>query len=277
MSELGDPEEYQRHVRAVFGALAATYDDLHFLQLCASRLTELAVLPAGARVLDMATGTGMVALGAAQIVGPTGRVVGLDLSPDMLARARHKLALTGLTNVEFREGDAQRLDLPDQSLDFVLCASSLFFVPDMLGALREWRRVLAPGGRVGFSSFGSTFLQPLRDLWEARLRRYGLTAAALPTHRLADPTICQQLLQEAGFTDVHVRTEQLGDYIRTADERWADIQAGPEGKPWLALDPDQREQARVDHLAELTALATPQGIWVDVPAIFAFAQQSGTP
>jgi ubiquinone/menaquinone biosynthesis C-methylase UbiE len=58
-------------------------------------------------------------------------------------------------------------------------------VPDMLAALREWRRVLVPGGFVGISSFGPGFLQPLRELWEARLRRYGLTAAVLPTHRLA--------------------------------------------------------------------------------------------
>ena len=79
-------------------------------------------------------------------------------------------------------------------------------------------------------------------------------------------------LQAAGFTHVQVHTEQLGDFIRTADERWTDIQAGPEGKPLLALDPAQQEQVRADHLAELAALATPQGIWVDVPVNFAFAQ-----
>jgi ubiquinone/menaquinone biosynthesis C-methylase UbiE len=272
MSSDEAPHDPSGQVRAVFKAFAATYDDLRFLKLCAGRLTELAVLCSGARVLDVATGTGIVALSAARIVGPTGRVVGVDLSPEMLARARHKLALTDLAQVEFREGDAQRLDLPDRSFDVVLCASSLFFVPDMAGALREWRRVLVPGGLAGFSSFGPTFLQPLRDLWEARLRRYGLQAAPLPTHRLADPDICRQLLVGAGFTHDHVCTEQLGGYIRTADERWTDIQAGPEGKPWLALDPAQREQARAEHFAELTALATPQGIWVDVPAIFALAR-----
>jgi ubiquinone/menaquinone biosynthesis C-methylase UbiE len=79
------------------------------------------------------------------------------------------VAAAGLTHIEFREGDAERLDLGDQRFDVVLCASALFFVPDMLAALREWHRVLKPGGQVGFSGFGPTFRQPLADLWTARL------------------------------------------------------------------------------------------------------------
>jgi len=278
------PDNSKDKMRASFNDLAPTYDQLRFLQLCASRLAELAAIPTGARVLDVATGTGEAALNAAQSVGPSGQVVGVDLSPEMLALARRKLARIGLGHVEFREGDAENLNFSDQSFDFVLCSSSLFFMPDMLGVLQEWRRVLAPGGRVGFSSFGPTFLQPLRDLWEARLRRYGLTAASLPTHRLADLSICEQLLLEAGFTDIRAHSEQLGYYLRTAEERWEDIQAGLEGKPLLSLNPSQREQVKAEHLTELAALTTSgsqglpdgsYGIWVDVPAIFAFGQQTG--
>ena len=79
----------------------------------------------------------------------------------------------------------------------------------MLAALREWHRVLKPGGQVGFSGFGPTFLQPLRDLWEARLRQYGVS---LPTgsqdHRLAEPETCRRLLHEAGFVQTEVQSEQ---------------------------------------------------------------------
>ncbi len=268
------PADAQRHqLLASFSALASTYDQLHFLQLCAHRLVELTPLPAGARVLDVATGTGVVALAVARRVGSAGKVVGVDLSPEMLARARQKLALAGLSQVEFREGDAQRLDFPDQSFDVVLCASSLFFVPDMVSALREWRRVLVPGGVVGFSSFGPTFLQPLRQLWEARMSHYGLTPAALPTHRLADPNACRGLLREAGFVRVELCTEQLGYHVPGAQERWADIMAGLEGKPWLQLPPAQRAQAQAEHMAELSGLVTAQGIWVDEPTILAFGRR----
>lgn len=211
----------------------------------------------------------MVALAVARNIGSTGRVVGLDISPEMLARAREKAAAHGLTNVEFREGDAEHLDFPDRYFDVVLCAAALFFVPNILGALQEWHRVLAPGGWVGFSSFGPSFLQPLRGLWESRLQEYGLKPAALPTHRLESPAVCQELLGEAGFTQIEVRREQVGYHLKSAGERWEDIQAGLEGKPFLQLNEVQRDQAKTAHLAEVTALATPEGIWVDVPAIYA--------
>jgi len=268
------PDDPKRQMKANFSSLAATYDDLRFLQLCATRLAELAALSPGARVLDVATGTGVVALRAAQIVGPTGQVVAVDLSLEMLARARQKLGLAGPAPVEFREGDVEHLDLPDHAFDVALCASSLFFIPNMLNALRECRRVLAPGGQMGFSSFGPTFLQPLRDLWVARLRQYGLAEAALPTHRLADLATCEQLLREAGFTEIEVKREQLGYTLPNAEARWADIVAGIEGKPIMALSATQHEQIKAEHLAELAALSTAQGIWLDVPALFAFGRRT---
>jgi ubiquinone/menaquinone biosynthesis C-methylase UbiE len=249
----------------VFNRMAADYDTLRFVQVCAQRLLELATPPAGARVLDVATGTGIVALVAAEIVGPDGAVVGVDLAPEMLAQARQKLAAAGLTNVTFQQGDAERLDLPDQSFDAVLCASSLFFVPDMRAAVQEWRRVLAPGGYAAFSSFGSSFLQPLQSLWAARLEQYGVPPAALPTLRLADPAACEQLLHEAGFAEVQVRSEQLGYYL-SSKQRWAEICAGLEGMALGQLSPAQREQIEAEHLAELDARSTAQGVWVDVAA-----------
>ncbi len=273
MSENTASDDHKRRVMANFNTLAAGYDTIRFVQVCARRLIELAELRAGARVLDIATGTGLVAMVAAQIVGPDGRVVGVDIAPEMVAHARRKLASAGLTNVEFREGDAEHLDFPDQSFDVVLCASSLFFMPDMLAALKEWRRVLAPGGYLGFTSFGSAFLQPLRDLWITRLQQYGVPIGLVPVQRLADPAICRQLLDEAGFTQIEVRSELLGYYLRTAEERWEELRTSLEGLPLAQLAPAQREQIEAEHLAELNALVTPEGIWVDVPSNFAFGRQ----
>ena len=94
---------------ALFGnwfAMADTYDTLRLVQVAARRLVDLVPLPAGAQVLDVATGTGWTALAVAQHVGPTGTVVGIDLAPDLLVCARQKRAAAGLTNVELRPGDA---------------------------------------------------------------------------------------------------------------------------------------------------------------------------
>jgi arsenite methyltransferase len=269
MTETSVPDDQNRRVVANFNALAETYDIVRFTQVCARRLVDLAALPPGAQVLDVATGTGWAALAAAQHVGPTGRVLGVDLAPELLERARQKVATTGLTHVEFRAGDAQRLDLGDQSFDVVLCASALFFVPDMLAALREWHRVLKPGGQVGFSGFGPTF-RSLRDLWEARLRQYGVSLpTASPDDRLAEPETCRRLLHEAGFVQTAVQSEQLGYYFRTVEEYWEEIWAGQRRMAVLQLAPAQREQFQAEHLAEVGALATAQGIWRDVPVNFA--------
>jgi arsenite methyltransferase len=270
MTETNIPDDLNRRIVANFNALAETYDIPRFTQVCARRLVDLAALPPGAQVLDVATGTGWAALAAAQHVGPTGRVLGVDLAPELLERARQKVATTGLTHVEFRAGDAQWLDLGDQAFDVVLCASALFFVPDMLAALREWHRVLKPGGQVRFSGFGPTFLQPLRDLWEARLRQYGVS---LPTvsqdYRLAEPETCRRLLHEAGFVQTEVQSEQLGYYFRTVEEYWEESWAGQRRMAVLQLAPAQREQFKAEHLAEVRALATEQGIWRDVAVNFA--------
>ncbi|HSH81130.1 MAG TPA: methyltransferase domain-containing protein [Herpetosiphonaceae bacterium] len=272
MTSTPDPADQKRRVRENFNTIAVGYDTLRFVQVCAGRLMELAVLPVGARVLDVATGTGLVAMTAAAIVGPNGAVVGIDLSPEMLERARQKLKQAGSTHVDFQEGDAERLTFPDDSFDVVLCASSLFFVPDMLAALREWRRVLVPGGFAGFTAFGATFHHPLRELWSRRLQQHGLTPPVPPNGRLADPATCEQLLREAGFARIEVRTEQLG-YHLTAEERWQELQASLEARPLVQLSAAQREQIKAEHLAELEALAPPRGIWVDVPAHFAFGSK----
>jgi len=149
MTETRVPDDQNRRVVANFNALAETYDIVRLTQVCARRLVDLAALPPGAPVLDVATGTGWAALAAAQDVGPTGRVCGGEGAPEWRERARQKVAAAGLTPVECRAGDAQRLDLGDQSCDVVLGASARLCVPDMLAALREWHRVLHPGGQGG--------------------------------------------------------------------------------------------------------------------------------
>jgi ubiquinone/menaquinone biosynthesis C-methylase UbiE len=266
-------DDHERDLVADYHTMAERYDALRSMEVCARRLVELAAIPPGAQVLDIATGTGWVALAAAERVGPTGRVLGVDQSPEMLARAQQKVTAAGLTNGEFRAGDAERLDLADQCVDVVLCGSALWLFPDMLAALKEWHRVLKPGGQVGFSGQGSTLLQPLRDLWDARLRHYGVSVppASQNQRLLEEPETCRRLLHEAGFVQTEVQSEQLGYYVRTVEEYWEEILAGRRGVTFLQLTPAQREQFKAENLAEVKELATAQGIWRDGAVHFARA------
>ena len=113
--------------------------------------TAIAELAAGERVVDLGSGGGIDVLLAARQVGPTGHVVGVDMTDEMLAVARANAERAGATNVEFRKGVIERLPLDDGSVDVVISNCVVNLSPDKPAVLAEAYRVLAPGGRVRIS------------------------------------------------------------------------------------------------------------------------------
>lgn len=118
-------------------------------------LVELARIGPGHTVLDVATGIGEPAVTAAYKVGPTGTVIATDQATLMLAVARERVAALGLTNVEFREIDAEALDFQEPRFDAVLSRWGLMFLPNLTGALANMRRLLKPGGRLARAVWGA--------------------------------------------------------------------------------------------------------------------------
>jgi len=108
----------------------------------------LGALAPGERVLDVGSGAGMDSLIAAQMVGPEGRVTGIDMTSEMVAKARANAEATGLANVQFVEGEAEALPFPDGSFDVVLSNGVIDLVPDKDAVFGEIFRVLAPSGRI---------------------------------------------------------------------------------------------------------------------------------
>jgi arsenite methyltransferase len=109
---------------------------------------SLGRLVPGERVLDVGSGAGTDSLVAAQMVGPDGHVTGIDMTPEMLAKARAAAAEMGASNVEFVEGEVERLPFPADSYDVVLSNGVIDLVPDKDAVLSELYRVLRPGGRL---------------------------------------------------------------------------------------------------------------------------------
>ncbi len=185
------PDAYERHiVPALFMPWARS-------------LVETAALRPGERVLDVACGTGVVTRLAAKRVGAGGKVVGLDLNAGMLAVARSRAPA-----IEWREGSATELPLPDAAFDAVLCQQGLQFFPDRPAALREMRRVLVPGGRLALSVWRSLEWSPgHRALADALERHIGSETAAImrAPFALADPEELRALAVAAGFREVAVR------------------------------------------------------------------------
>ena len=109
---------------------------------------SLGRLQPGERVLDLGSGAGTDSLVAAQMVGASGQVTGIDMTPEMLERARRSAEAMGAVNVEFVEGEVETLPFPDESFDVVISNGVIDLVPDKDAVFREIFRVLDPGGRI---------------------------------------------------------------------------------------------------------------------------------
>lgn len=179
-----------------------------YLEPFARELVEVAALRPGERVLDVGCGTGIVARLADASAGP-GRVVGVDISPDMLAVAQ---ASSGDLPVEWKEADAHDLPFPDASFDVVLSQQVVQFLPDRQRALTEMRRVLRPGGRALVSAWSSIQQAPgFAALGRALETHVGPDSAAAVRDQgfgLSDPEALGAALQKAGFDNVTVSTHR---------------------------------------------------------------------
>lgn len=180
----------------------------------------------GERVLDVACGTGLLARVAAGRVGDQGRVAGLDITGGMLAVAREQ---PGAQGIEWYEANVESMPLDDASFDLVFNQMGLQFVSNKLAALREMRRVLAPGGRLALNVPG-----PTPDLF-ARLApllgEYVGPEAAGFCHivfSLHDPDELRELATSAGFSEVDVRQQMLTlDVPDAASFLWGYIYCTP--------------------------------------------------
>ena len=138
MTDKKELSEHKRSVAVVYNLAATGYDKpaVRFFPGAATHLVQFMEIQSGQTILDVATGTGAAAMAAARAVGPTRRVVGVDIADDMLEQARRNFAAADLTNVELCEGDAEYLPFDVNSFDTVICASSIFFLPDMVAGLQ---------------------------------------------------------------------------------------------------------------------------------------------
>jgi arsenite methyltransferase len=170
--------------------------------------TAIASLQPGEVVLDLGSGGGFDLFLAGPKVGATGRAIGVDMTPDMLALARKNLQtyreVTGLDNVEFRLGEIEHLPAADASVDVVISNCVLNLSPDKPQVWRDIARVLKPGGRVAVSDLA--LLQPLPPAVAAMLEALVGCVAGAPL-----VTDTERMMREAGLSEI--RLEPKPDYV----------------------------------------------------------------
>lgn len=158
----------------------------------------LGELQPGERVVDCGSGSGADSLIAARVVGPSGMVIGVDMTPEMLAKARRNAEVASLRNVEFRKGVLEALPVPDGWADVVISNGVLNLVPDKTVALAEFFRVLRPGGRIQLADIVLDRPVPVGSKADVSLWT-SCIAGGLLEDELAS------LVERAGFRDVDVR------------------------------------------------------------------------
>ena len=184
-------------------------------QNVSDKLVELAEIKSGDKVLDIATGIGEPAVTAARKVMPNGRVLAIDISPQMLAIAKTRAKSLGLDSVmEFRETDGEKLDLPGSTAKFdaVLSRFGLMFFPDLRAPLVKIRHLLVTNGRLSAAVWSAPSKVPLSELAFATVRKQLNIPDPQPgapgPYALADIKTLKQFFSEAGFNDIKIDTFQ---------------------------------------------------------------------
>jgi len=233
--------------------------------------TELVVngaaLSPGLHVLDLASGVGEPSLTIAEAVGPQGRVVATDLIPEMLSVLQENAAARGVRNMEFRPANAENLPFPDRHFDRVTCRFGIMFIPDIPKALREMRRVLKPGGRVSFVTWGPREENPLFGTMIRPFLKYVEVPQPDPDSphifRFAEEAKLTRTLSEAGFQEARATKHKINwPWPGSAESAWqgGSELAAPFKKIMAAVPPEKREEAVAEAIEGIRRFSDGQSI-----------------
>jgi ubiquinone/menaquinone biosynthesis C-methylase UbiE len=257
----------------LFSTTSAVHDSAgglfaHFGQ----RLVDWSQLEAGARVLDVAAGTGASLVPAAGHVGPGGKVVGVDIAPGMVARMEQVIEANRLANAQAMVADGEQLPFEDRYFDAVLCGFGLFFFPDPLRALTEFARVTRAGGSVALSTFTRDGSASMDRIWR-RIGEYMPVPPPAPDEtRFHEPVQLIGILERAGYVEVEIEVSRFEVLLPDVDA-WLAWLRSMEFVDYLGrMSPVQLEQFRDSANTDLTGQDGKPGIQFTMDALLTRAR-----
>jgi ubiquinone/menaquinone biosynthesis C-methylase UbiE len=268
----------KERIAGIFGRAASNYDRIgpRFFSYFGRRLVELAEIPRGANVLDVGSGRGSTLFPAAEKVDPNGHVIGFDLSIEMVCETFAEILISGLKNVELQQMDAEQLSFANASFDFVLCGFSIFFFPKLQRALKEFFRVLRPGGRVGISTFAKD--EGKKFKWIAEIiRSYlprqdskGCEKKEIEQVVFNTPNGVTDIFIKAGFENIKVIKEKMDRVYANEEEWWAQQWSHGARGILERIAPENMERLKSDIFRRLQDYKRRDGIHIPISALFTF-------
>ncbi len=235
---------YKNWIRGIFDRSAETYGQgsSSYFEYFAEKLVELATISSGVKILDVATGRGAILKRAAKAAGPHSSVVGIDLSHNMVEQTRKELKREKhAPSIEVLQMDAENLDFPDNSFDYIFCGFGVFFFPYVDLALKEFFRVLKPQGKLFLTTFQGK--SPCLRLFREKIASLGYDKVTL--HHFENEAFIHETLSSAGFKEIKIIPHET-DHVHTSAKEWFD-------SLW-----SHGSRGNLEKLAPLTGAKTPK-------------------
>ena len=257
-----------------FDTVAAGYDhpSLSFFPETTKRLVEHLQLNPTDNLLDVCTGTGCVALTAAEKL-TQGKVTGIDLSSGMLQQATNKAAEKNLNNTEFQQMDLEHLTFPQGTFDVATSSFGLFFLEDMTQGLTNIASTVRPGGKVAITTFTGEAFSPMADIFIKRFESTGRVVPPLSWRRLATEELIKEQFNAVGITKVDIHHEPLG-YQMTDPQHWWDVVWNAGWRSLLnQLTEDEQKVFQEEHIKEITNVLGDDGVWFNTEVLIAVGEK----
>ncbi len=273
---VSDKQAYHQKIVDSYDKRSAIYDKHVWARENSIQTVDYCPPQPGDSVLDIATGTGTIAFYAADLVGPTGSVTGIEISKGMLKKCNEKLAESTFKNLKFIYADAEDLNFPPNSFDRIYCSSALYWMINPLAALRHWFELLKADGQLGFNAWPDNLF-----LWgdgaRQSLRKYGVNFTIHEFTGSVEKT--RELVELAGYTNIRIHEIKDGQYVEVGNGPWPplkldDYTPGQYPNPITNVPEKTLLLAQQDYEAEVRKRTTDNGIWLDKTMYYVYGQKA---
>ncbi|MDJ0599414.1 MAG: methyltransferase domain-containing protein [Crocosphaera sp.] len=268
---------YQQAIANLYNQRSTTYDQGDFHPKLVDLLLKYLAIEPRQTVLDLATGTGLVAIEAAKKVSNEGHVIGVDMANLMLAEAQKKVKNLNLNNIEFLLADIENIDLHESKFDRITCCAAMVIFNDIYTVLARCHSWLKSKGKLGFNYWSETsFIEGY--LLSKIAAKYNINFPHWQ-QKIGTEENCINLLKTIGFRNIETYRDQLGHYVdlETVKNKWKMMINFPVANdnlfPFQTLSKEQLRAAKQDYYQELETIVTPQGVWNEIMTITVIAEK----